>query len=137
MTLPWAETTRRVAARAGNRCEYCRMHQALQGATFHIEHIVPQVAGGSDGDDNLALACPGCNLKKSDRVTATDPDTGTDAPLFHPRRDRWDDHFVWEGFVVGGRTATGRATIAAFDLNHTRRLLIRKAEMQFELFPPG
>ena len=28
-----------VRARAGDRCEYCRMHQSLQGATFHVEHV--------------------------------------------------------------------------------------------------
>jgi hypothetical protein len=37
----WAETVRQVEDRAQQRCEYCRMHQALQGATFHVEHIVP------------------------------------------------------------------------------------------------
>lgn len=35
------EIVREVEARAGRRCEYCRMHQALQGATFHVEHIIP------------------------------------------------------------------------------------------------
>lgn len=30
----------RVRRRAQGRCEYCRMSQALQGATFHIEHII-------------------------------------------------------------------------------------------------
>ncbi len=113
------------------------MHQALQGATFHVEHVVPRAAGGSDDEANLALACPGCNLKKSDRVSATDPDSGTEVSLFHPRYDHRDDHFAWDGFIVTGRTATGRATVTAFDLNHTRRLLIRKAEEHFGLFPPG
>jgi hypothetical protein len=30
------EVARLVALRAGDRCEYCRMHQSLQGATFHV-----------------------------------------------------------------------------------------------------
>ena len=30
------EIERRVAMRAVGRCEYCRMHQSLQGATFHV-----------------------------------------------------------------------------------------------------
>jgi hypothetical protein len=33
-------------------------------------------------------------------------------------------------------TPTGRATIAAFDLNHRIRQLIRRAEAMFGLFPP-
>lgn len=95
------------------------MHQALQGATFHVEHITPRSAGGPDAADNLALACPGCNLAKSDRVAAVDPVTDQDVPLFNPRIDRWADHFAWdEGRRVIGRTPTGRATAAAFGLNH-------------------
>jgi len=39
------------------------MHESLQGATFHVEHIVPRSAGGSDTMDNLALACPSCKEK--------------------------------------------------------------------------
>lgn len=35
------------------------MHQSLQGATFHIEHIVPHTKGGAETLANLALACPG------------------------------------------------------------------------------
>ena len=58
MNTSWAETVRAVEARAKQRCEYCRMHQALQGATFHVEHILPTSAGGSDELSNLAWACP-------------------------------------------------------------------------------
>jgi hypothetical protein len=50
--------------------------------------------------------------------------------------DRWDDHFVWLGYTVLGQTPVGRALVAAFDLNHPRRVLIREAEEHFDLFPP-
>ncbi len=136
MSLSWAEVVRRVVARAGNRCEYCRMHQSLQGATFHIEHVIPSSAGGSDDPDNLCLACVSCNPHKSDRVSAPGPETGQIVPLFHPRSDRWGDHFSWDGHRVVGRTPVGRATVAALDLNAPRRLLIREAEALFNLFPP-
>lgn len=136
MTPTWAETVRQVLARAGGRCEYCRMHQSLQGATFHVEHVTPQAAGGADTPDNLALACPGCNLRKSDRVTAPDPTTGNPERLYHPRADEWDKHFEWDGYRVGGLTPAGRATVEALELNHPRRLLIREAEEHFRLFPP-
>ncbi len=137
MSESWAETTRQVVARAANRCEYCRMHQSLQGATFHVEHIVPTSAGGSDSVDNLALSCPSRNLGKSNRVRVTDPQTGAEVPLYNPRADRWSDHFAWdEDWRVVGLTPTGRATIAALNLNHPRRVLIREAEEAFNLFPP-
>jgi hypothetical protein len=136
MTLSWAEAVRTVETRAGQRCEYCRMHQALQGATFHVEHVIPASAGGSDELDNLAWACPSCNLKKSNRREAGDPETGAAVPLFHPRADRWAEHFAWDGYLVLGLTPVGRATVAAFDMNHSRRVLIRTAEERLGLFPP-
>lgn len=134
--MTWEETARLVEKRAGRRCEYCRMHQALQGATFHVEHILPNSRGGTDEPDNLALACPSCNLHKSDRTEAVDPDSGVLTPLFHPRRNRWDEHFQWDDYRIIGLTPIGRATIAALEFNHPRRLLIRQAEQLFELFPP-
>jgi len=54
MTPSQAEIFRLVRERAGDRCEYCRMHQALQGATFHLEHITPGSCGGATALENLA-----------------------------------------------------------------------------------
>jgi hypothetical protein len=113
------------------------MHQSLQGATFHIEHVVPSSAGGSDSVDNLALSCPSCNLGKSNRVQVPDPETEQPVPLFNPRTDRWSDHFTWdEDWRIVPLTLVGRATVAALNLNHPRRVLIREAEEWFDLFPP-
>jgi hypothetical protein len=60
------------------------MHESLQGATFHVEHVTPQAKGGESNLENLALACPGCNLHKADRTTGVDPATGEQAPCFIP-----------------------------------------------------
>lgn len=125
-----------VISRAQSRCEYCGMSQSLQGATFHIEHITPVTCGGETALENLALACPNCNLHKSDRSHAIDPASGLQAGLFHPRRDRWGDHFEWQDTEVVGRTAEGRATVELLNLNHTRRKRVREAERLFGLFPP-
>jgi hypothetical protein len=132
----WVETVRFVESRAAWRCEYCQMHQALQGATFHVEHIRASSRGGASEPDNLAWSCPGCNLRKSDRLEVFDPDTGLSVPLFNPRSDRWSEHFQVNGYEVSGQTPVGRATALALDLNHPRRLLIRRAEELFGLFPP-
>ena len=137
MTAIWAATVRLVIARAKGRCEYCRMHQSLQGASFHVEHIVPRIVGGADDETNLCLACPSCNLRKSSRTQGTDPESGTEVPLFHPRRDEWREHFDWSDSTLSGLTPIGRGTIARLELNAPRRLLIREAEMLFELFPPS
>jgi hypothetical protein len=134
--ISWSETTCAVQMRAGERCEYCRMHQALQGATFHVEHIVPTARGGTSELDNLAWCCPSCNLSKSDRIEAVDPDDGATVPLFNPRGDSWAEHFRWEGFILIGQTPLGRATAIALNFNQARRVLIRQAEQLFDLFPP-
>ena len=131
------ELARAVRARARQRCQYCLMHEILQGATFHVEHIVPQSKSGDSALENLALACPGCNLHKASKVVAVDPVTGVGAPLFHPVRQAWTEHFRFNGYEIEGLTATGRATVGALDLNRTRRQLIRKVEEAFGLFPPA
>ncbi len=135
--MSWSRIVAEVAQRATGRCEYCRMHQSLQGATFHVEHIVPTVQGGSTALPNLAWACPGCDLHKSDRTEVTVPDTGESVSLFNPREHAWSDHFAWDACRLLGLTAIGHATIVALDLNHERRLRIRQAEQLFGLFPPA
>jgi hypothetical protein len=132
----WAQKVRQVRARARERCEYCLMHQSLQGATFHVDHVLPEAQGGTSELENLVLACPGCNLRKSDRVGALDPETGPLVPFFHLRSMNWADHFAFMGHQVLGKSATGRAVIVALDLNHPRRLIIRNMEERFDLFPP-
>jgi len=136
MTPP-REMARQVEARAAGRCEYCRMHQSLQGATFHVEHIMPQSRGGRAQLDNLAWACPSCNLHKSHRVAGVDLETGNEVPLFNPRIDNWNVHFRWDGYRILGQTPIGWATVIALDLNHPRRIQIREAEALFALFPPS
>lgn len=135
MSAP-AHLERLVTQRAGGRCEYCRMHQSLQGATFHVEHITPRHLGGSTELENLALACPSCNLHKGPRIEANDPDTGEATSLFHPRKNQWSDHFAWRERQIEGLTETGRATVEALRLNDERRVKIRQAEELFGLFPP-
>ena len=125
-----------VIERAGERCEFCHMHQSLQGATFHIEHIIPRSRGGSNEVDNLAHACPSCNLSKSDRTQSIDPNSGTNVVFFNPRQHSWSDHFEWREADMVGRTDIGRATVEALNLNQARRKAIRAMERTFGLFPP-
>lgn len=115
-------------ARAQERCEYCRLAQAGQEATFHVDHIVPRIANGPTIFENLALACVSCSLRKAARQNAIDPQTGREVALFNPRQDAWQEHFQWAGFRVVGLTATGRATIIALSLNRPLALAIRAAE---------
>ncbi|MEZ4865120.1 MAG: HNH endonuclease signature motif containing protein [Caldilineaceae bacterium] len=122
--------------RANNRCEYYGLAQVGQAATFHIDHILPVTAGGQTITDNLALACVSCSLRKSARQTAIDLVTGKDEPIFHPRPQLWSDHFRWDGLSATGLTPTGRATVAALDMNRPVILAIRAEESFFHRHPP-
>jgi len=85
--------------------------------------------------ENLALACPGCNLHKADKITAPDPLTGERVALFHPLQQRWPEHFRFKSREMEGLTAIGRATVVPLDLNHLRRQQIRQVEEAFGLYP--
>ncbi|NBP81136.1 HNH endonuclease [bacterium] len=124
-----------VAHRAGGRCEYCHLAQAGQEARFHVDHVFPSSAGGPTVLENLALACVSCSLRKGARHQANDPLTDQPVSLFNPRTQAWDDHFRWQGFVVAGLTATGRATIAALAMNRPLIVAIRQEEQLRGRFP--
>ena len=55
MTKMTASLRRWVIQRANNRCEYCGISQIGQVATFHIDHVIPVVAGGETIAENVAL----------------------------------------------------------------------------------
>ena len=117
-----------VREQAFNRCDYCQREQETSPLIrLQIEHIIPIKHGGGDELENLALACAECNLKKSSDLAGFDPETKTLMPLFHPRRDPWDDHFTWIGLRIVGLTSVGRTTVRVLDLNAPARLRVRRA----------
>ena len=125
-----------VVLRAGNRCEYCGLAQAGREAAFHIDHVVPRVAGGPTESSELALACVSCSLRKWARRSAPDPVTGEEVPLFGPLDQIWMDHFRWEGAVIVPLTPTGRATVAALAMNRPLAVAIRLEEVDRGRHPP-
>jgi 5-methylcytosine-specific restriction endonuclease McrA len=117
-----------VRERAIQRCEYCHRSQGDSPLiAFHVEHIIPRKHGGSDVLENLALACPDCNLHKGSDLTGIDPETNSVARLFDPRTQSWIAHFAWDGPRITGRTAIGRVTVRVLDLNSPSRLRLRLA----------
>ncbi len=132
-----ARLRRLAVRRAGNRCEYCLLSQVGQEATFHIDHIVAEANGGKAVSENLAMACVSCSLRKEARQSGVDLETGKRVPLFHPRRDHWDEHFRLHGVEVEGTTAIGRVTVAVLRLNRPSILVIRHEESLRERFPPN
>lgn len=127
-----AETRQLVRTRANQRCEYCGIHQRIYpDFTFHIEHIVARQHGGGDELDNLALSCHLCNSKKGPNLSGLDPDAGVPTRLFHPRTDRWTDHFqaAENGHVIG-ITDVGRTTVHLLDMNSEIRARIRRETLR-------
>jgi hypothetical protein len=121
-----AATRRSVWERAGRRCEYCWLHQdQLPFTTFHVEHVVARKHGGTDDLANLALACDRCNAYKGSDLTGVDTQSGEVVRLFNPRSQLWEDHFRFDGPVIVGRTAVGRATAQVLNMNAPARLRLR------------
>ena len=117
-----------VEQRAKGCCEYCQSPAKYSTQRFSLEHIIPRSQGGTTSLDNLALACQGCNNHKYNRTNAGDTLTKQLVALFHPRTQRWQDHFTWDErfeFVIG-LTATGRATVEALQLNRPELINLRK-----------
>src|SRR5262245_7679839 len=90
-----AALKRLVEERARGCCEYCRGQARFAMQAFSVEHVEPRSRGGKTESDNLALSCQGCNNHKYVKTTGTDPVTALVVPLFHPRQDRWREHFAW------------------------------------------
>jgi hypothetical protein len=64
--------------------------------------------------------------------------SGQRVPLFHPRRNRWHEHFEWSAdlTLMIGLTPTGRATIAAMDLNRFGVVNLRRLLLLINEHPP-
>ena len=135
---PSAGLRRLVEARAAGVCEYCRCLRRFIPLPFNVEHIIPFSRGGKTASRNLAWACAGCNFFKQDRLWTIDPLTQKRVRLFHPRRQRWDEHFTWsqDTTLMVGLTATGRATIQALRLNREELINFRTAFHLLKLHPP-
>jgi hypothetical protein len=65
-------------------------------------------------------------------LTGIDADTGDVVSLFHPRRDRWFDHFFYEEQYVVGITPSGRTTVSLLEMNDPERRRIRELIAQIQ-----
>lgn len=133
-----AELRDRIRAMAGNRCGYCLSPQHLVLGTLEIDHIWPTARGGSDSEDNLWLSCRLCNSYKGAQTHGVDPQTGRRVRLFNPRTQRWQRHFQWNaaGTEIIGRTASGRVTVMALQLNNAIAMTVRYAWVLAGWHPP-
>jgi len=127
-----------VKRRAGFRCEYCQTSEWLNGIEGEIDHIIPRVEGGTNRSDNLCLACTACNGYKQAKTAGNDPVTEQTVALFHPRQQRWGEHFAWsdDGTQIVGLSSCGRATVEVLRLNHPLRVSARAVWVHAGYHPP-
>lgn len=124
--------------RARGCCEYCRSQARFATQAFSVEHIIPRSRGGKTSQDNLALACEGCNSHKYTRTEGYDAATGEVVSLYHPRRQIWHHHFRWNDdfTLIVGLTPTGRATVEALQLNREGLINLRQVLYEVGEHPP-
>lgn len=123
---------------AGERCGYCQSSERWLGIAHEVEHILPIADGGETVRTNLWIACRRCNSFKATRASGTDPSTNETVRLFHPRHDRWHDHFRWsiDGTRVVGITTVGRATVEILQMNHPLIVGTRQLWVRLGIHPP-
>jgi hypothetical protein len=114
-----------VRERAGQRCEYCHLHEEDAGRlAFQIEHIIAKQHGGTDDPDSLCYSCAQCNWAKGPNLAGV---LGAKLyPLFNPRKQNWQRHFRWEQTILVGKTKTGVVTVQVLNINDPARVMLRE-----------
>jgi hypothetical protein len=123
-----------VRARFGGRCGYCGVSDEDVGGELTVDHYVPVVAGGDDGDDNLVYACFRYNLFKAD-FHPTDADRARGQFLLYPLRDQLQQHVRLEQStgLLEHITETGRFHILLLHLNRPALIAYRLRQHHAEL----
>ncbi len=130
-----AALVRMIWIRATHRCEYCRIHQDYDDATFEIDHVIARKHEGQSVPSNLALSCLHCNSYKGSDIASRTSSHRKLTPLFHPRRMKWEKHFRWDGPLIVGRTDIGRVTVRVLNINDPYRVELRRGLIEEGLFP--
>ena len=74
--------------------------------------------------------CEYCLIPETLALASIDLETGELHRLFHPRRDRWRDHFQLRGGAIVALTAIGRVTLRLLQLNRSERVKERELAIQ-------
>jgi hypothetical protein len=126
---------REVQERAGQCCEYCRIHEEDNFLPFEVDHIIAEKHHGETESSNLCWSCSTCNGYKGSDVASYDRETKQLTPLFNPRLQNWIDHFQLEEDRIVGLTPIGRVTISILKLNASQRIDDRAALIRLDRYP--
>ena len=130
-----AELRRLVIERASGHCEYCLIHQDVSIYSHEVDHIIALKHAGQTRADNLALSCLSCNRYKGSDLATIDPINDEIVPLFNPRRQVWDEHFLLNDARIEGITQIGQATSRLLKLNAPNRILERQVLINQRRYP--
>ncbi|MGI9174767.1 MAG: HNH endonuclease [Rhodothermales bacterium] len=130
-----AALRRHVAERADYLCEYCLIAEVDTFFGCEVDHVISEKHGGDTMSGNLAYACAFCNRHKGSDIGSIDPEYEAFTRFYHPRRDRWSEHFALSGAEIKPLTAVGAATVRILRMNATERLLERTALQQAGRYP--
>jgi hypothetical protein len=122
-----------VISRAAGRCEYCQFPEAFCYLPFQIDHVIAQKHGGPTVEGNLAWSCYYCNSYKGPNLSGWLVETDQVVRLFHPRKDRWHDHFVWHGALLVPKTDIGQVTVDVLEMNHADAIQLREWLLELAL----
>ena len=125
----------RVSVRAQSRCEYCLFPEARSAFSHQVDHIISRKHGGGSSLDNLALCCIFCNRYKGSDVAAINSRTGDAVRLFHPRADRWPDHFRISGAIIQPLSPEGEVTARLLRFNQAQRVAERALLQAIGYYP--
>ena len=122
-----AAIRRLVRERANQTCEYCLIHEVDALLPHEPDHIIAAKHRGETTETNLAWTCFTCNRSKSSDLGSIDIESNKLVRLFHPRSDRWEDHFEShrDGHILP-LTDVGRVTVFLLKLNRAEHVEIRR-----------
>ena len=129
-----AALRQQVVERADYLCEYCLVAEADTFFGCEVDHVISEKHGGATALDNLAYACAFCNRHKGTDLGSIDPGGGL-ARFYHPREDRWSEHFALEGVEIKPLTVRGMVTARILKMNAAERLLERATLQQARRYP--
>lgn len=119
------EIPKAVIERAQGRRAYCQKPEDREFNPYRheIDHVIAEKHGGRTELGNLAYACFQCNRYKGTDIASLDPHSGEVTRLFHPRAQKWEEHFALneDGYIIP-RTAEGRITAWLLRFNDPLRV---------------
>ena len=124
-----------VSNRAFGSCEYCLLNGEYSIKRHEVDLIYAEKHGGETLEANLCLSCVDCNRYKGTDLASLDPLRGEPVFLFHPRRDKWSEHFQLDGARIEPVTPEARASVKLLHINDIDRVWERAALLKLGRYP--